>query len=166
MAKILVIDDELPIVELLSEVLTDAGHQVVVAMDGLSAPMIASREKPDLVILDFNMPAANGAKVHERLRGNTFTATTPIIFLTASPVAQVMPQVKDDNITRFLQKPIDFALLTKTLSAFLPSPTPAAPSAPPPSPSPAAFAAPAPPVEAYDPDDPNSKGGGEVLDLD
>lgn len=131
MAKILVIDDEQPIVELLSLRLTEAGHQVVVAMDGLSAPMIASREKPDLVILDFNMPAANGAKVHERLRGNTFTASTPIIFLTASPIGQVMPQVKDDNITRFLQKPVDFALLSKMMASFLPgsTPPPAAPAA-------------------------------------
>lgn len=138
MAKILVIDDEQPIVELLSLRLTEAGHQVVVAMDGLSAPMIASREKPDLVILDFNMPAANGAKVHERLRGNTFTAATPIIFLTASPIGQVMPQVKDDDITRFLQKPVDFALLAKMMASFLPgsaapppAPRPAAPDAPP-----------------------------------
>lgn len=158
MAKILVIDDEPPIVELLSLRLTEAGHQVVVAMDGLSAPMIASREKPDLVILDFNMPAANGAKVHERLRGNTFTAATPIIFLTASPIGQVMPQVKDDSITRFLQKPVDFAHLAKLMAEFLPG------SAPPP---PAARPAPAaPPAAPFDPDDPNSSGGGEVLDLD
>lgn len=161
MAKILVIDDEQPIVELLSLRLTEAGHQVVVAMDGLAAPMIATREKPDLIILDFNMPAANGAKVHERLRGNSFTASTPIIFLTASPVGQVMPQVKDDDITRFLQKPVDFAGLAKVMASFLPgsAPPPAAPAAaPPPAP-------PAPPAP-YDPDDPNSTGGGEVLDLD
>ena len=139
MAKILVIDDEQPIVELLSLRLTEAGHQVVVAMDGLSAPMIASREKPDLVILDFNMPAANGAKVHERLRGNTFTAATPIIFLSATPIGEIMPQVKDDSITRFLQKPVDFALLAKMMAAFLrggapaapPAARPAAPDAPP-----------------------------------
>ena len=164
MAKILVIDDEQYIVELLTLRLTEAGHQVVVAMDGLSAPMMASRGKPDLVILDFNMPAANGAKVHERLRGNSFTASTPIVFLTASPIGQIMPQVKDDNITRFLQKPIDFAHLAKLMAEFLPG------SAPPPAPAAPRAAAPpaaaAPPPAPYDPDDPNSAGGGEVLDLD
>lgn len=145
MAKILVIDDEQPIVELLSLRLTEAGHQVVVAMDGLSAPMIASREKPDLVILDFNMPAANGAKVHERLRGNTFTASTPIIFLTASPIGQVMPQVKDDAITRFLQKPVDFALLAKMMASFLPGA-----ASPPPAARPAAPSAPDAPPDILD----------------
>lgn len=163
MAKILVVDDEQYIVELVSLRLAEWGHQVVSALDGNAGPMIASRERPDLIILDYNMPAANGAKVHERLRGNSFTANTPIIFLTASPVAQIMPQVKDDNITRFLQKPLDFAALAKTMASLLPGSAPA-PAAPAPPAAPSAPAA--PPPEPYDPDDPNSRGGGTVLDLD
>ena len=119
MAKILVIDDEQSIVELLKLRLSEAGHAVVVAVDGLSGPMVASREKPDLIILDYNMPAANGAKVHERLRGNNFTAATPIIFLTATPIGEIITAVKDDDRTRFLQKPVDFPLLAKTMAAFL-----------------------------------------------
>ena len=120
MAKILVIDDEQAIVELLTLRLTESGHQVVVALDGFTGPMVATREKPDLIILDYNMPAANGAKVHERLRGNTFTAATPIIFLTATPIGEIITAVKDDDRTRFLQKPVDFPLLAKTMAAFLP----------------------------------------------
>lgn len=119
MAKILVIDDEPSIVALLSLKLTESGHAVVTALDGLSGPMIAAREKPDLIILDYNMPAANGAKVHERLRGNSFTAATPIVFLTATPIGEIIPQVADDDRTRFLQKPVDFGLLAKTLASFL-----------------------------------------------
>ncbi len=119
MAKILVVDDEQAIVELLTLHLTESGHQVVVALDGFTGPMVATREKPDLIILDYNMPAANGAKVHERLRGNTFTAATPIIFLTATPIGEVIMGVKDDDRTRFLQKPVDFPLLDKTIAAFL-----------------------------------------------
>ncbi len=154
MAKILVIDDDESIVGLLSLRLTEAGHTVVAALDGSSGPMIAAREKPDLIILDYNMPAANGAKVHERLRGSGFTVNTPIVFLTATPIGEIIGQVKDDNHTRFLQKPVDFAYLDKTIAAFL---SPSAPAAKP---------APAPATEPYDPDDPNSSGGGEVLDLD
>ena len=150
MAKILVIDDEQSIVELLTLRLTEAGHTVVVAMDGFSGPMVATREKPDLIILDYNMPAANGAKVHERLRGNTFTATTPIIFLTATPIGEVIVGVKDDDRTRFLQKPVDFPLLTKTLASFLGG-APAQPAAPRPAP---------------DPNGPEASAEGDVLDLD
>jgi DNA-binding response OmpR family regulator len=151
MAKILVIDDEQSIVELLNLKLTEAGHQVVIAMDGFTGPMVASKEKPDIIILDYNMPAANGAKVHERLRGNTFTAGTPIIFLTATPIGEIIIQVKDDNLTRFLQKPVDFALLAKTMAVFLPGAAPAAPASAPP--------------KRPDPDPPPGVSG-DVLDLD
>ncbi|MDD5304710.1 MAG: response regulator [Elusimicrobia bacterium] len=156
MAKILVIDDDQSIVELLGLRLTEAGHVVVTALDGSSGPMIASREKPDLIILDYNMPAANGAKVHERLRGNSFTAGTPIIFLTATPIGEIITMVKDDALTRFLQKPVDFGLLAKTMAAFLPGPAPAAPASAPPPPAPA---------KLYDPDAPPGAVG-DVLDLD
>lgn len=150
MAKILVIDDDQSIIELLSLHLKEAGHLVVVAMDGLSGPMIAAREKPDLIILDYNMPAADGARVHERLRGNSYTASTPVIFLTATPIGEIIAKVKDDALTRFLQKPADFEFLAQTIAAFLPG----AAAAPPPAP-PAQRAA----------DEP-SGAAGEILDLD
>lgn len=119
MAKILIIEDDPTIVELLRLRLGEGGHTVVVAEDGFSGPMVAMREKPDLIILDYNMPAANGAKVHERLRGNTFTVATPVVFLTATPIGEIIMMVKDDDRTRFLQKPVDFPLLTKTIASLL-----------------------------------------------
>ena len=129
MAKILIVEDDPSIIELLKLHFSEHGHQVVVAQDGLAGPMIAAREKPDLVILDFNMPAANGGKVLERLRGSTFTATTPVFFVTASPIAQIMPQVPDDPKVRFIQKPIDFAHLDKLTAEFLGSSAPPPPGA-------------------------------------
>lgn len=131
MAKILIVEDDLAIIELLRLHFAEEGHQVVVAQDGLAGPMVAAREKPDLVVLDFNMPAANGAKVLERLRGSTFTSQTPVLFVTANPLAQVMPQVPDDPRVRFMQKPVDFELLTKLTREFLGG---SAPAAPPPAP--------------------------------
>lgn len=147
MAKILIVEDDPSIVELLKLHFTERGHQVVVAQDGLSGPMIAAREKPDLVILDFNMPAANGGKVLERLRGSTFTATTPVFFVTASPIATIMTQVPDDPKVRFIQKPIDFYHLDKLMTEFL-----GAASPPPPPPGAGAHLPPlgAPPPSAAD----------------
>lgn len=135
MAKILVVEDDPNIAELLRLQLGERGHQVVVAQDGLSGPMLAAREKPALILLDFNMPAANGGKVLERLRGNSFTAATPVIFVTASPVADIMTQVPDDPRVRFIQKPVDFATLDRLLAEFLGGgapPAPGAAAAPPP----------------------------------
>ncbi|MEK7717400.1 MAG: response regulator [Pseudomonadota bacterium] len=122
MAKILVIDDEEPVLEMLSLRLNMLGYQVVLSQDGVYGPTTAEREKPDLIILDFNMPAVDGAAVHQKLRSLAATAAVPIIFLTASVVAQVMLKVKADQKTRFLAKPIDFAALAKMIAEFLPPP--------------------------------------------
>lgn len=122
MAKILVIDDEEPVLDMLHLRLTMLGYQVILSPDGVYGPETAEREKPDLIILDFNMPAIDGAVVHQRLRGLAATASVPIIFLTASVVTQVMQKVKGDQMTRFLEKPINFAVLTKMIAEFLPPP--------------------------------------------
>lgn len=116
MPKILIVEDDAAILDLLRLHLAERGHAVVVAQDGLSGPMVASKEKPELILLDFNMPAANGGKVLERLRGNSFTAFTPVIFVTASPVADIMTQVPDDPRVRFVQKPVDFDTLDRLIA--------------------------------------------------
>jgi DNA-binding response OmpR family regulator len=163
MAKILIIDADQSIIGHLSQRLGEEGHAVVGATDGSSGPMVASRERPDLIILEFHLPAANGAIVHERLRGNDFTAATPVIFLTAAPADEIRSQIKADELTCFLQKPVEFGLLAKTIIAFLPRAGPAPPSAaPPPAPPPPS---PPPRPKLYDPDSPPSISG-DVLDLD
>lgn len=130
MAKILVIDDDSTIIELLAVKLQSAGYKVVAAMDGMAASTVAVRERPDLIILDYNMPAANGAKVRERLRGSSFTATTPILLLTASPLDLVAPEMGNDALLRFMRKPVDFKRLTALIADMLgqaaPSRTPEA----------------------------------------
>lgn len=139
MAKILIVEDDPAIADLLRLKMAERGHPVLVAQDGMSGPMVASREKPDLVLLDFNMPAANGGKVLERLRLNSFTAFTPVIFVTASPVADIMSQVPDDPRVRFIQKPVDFVTLERLVSELLGggAPAPASGAAAPPPPPPA-----------------------------
>jgi|CXWL01.1.fsa_nt_gi CheY-like chemotaxis protein len=122
MAKILVIDDEESVLEMLSLRFKMLGYQVVLSQDGVYGPTTAEREKPDLIILDFNMPAVDGAAVHQKLRSLAATAAVPIIFLTASVVTQVMQKVQADQKTRFLAKPIDFDALAKMIAAFLPPP--------------------------------------------
>lgn len=119
MAKILVIDDDAAIVDLLRLRLGEAGHQVVAAMDAYGGVTAAAREKPDLITLDFQMPAGDGAKTYERLRGNTFTAGTPIIFITGMAPYDLAPVVPQDPKVRFLQKPIDMGVLFKLVGELL-----------------------------------------------
>jgi DNA-binding response OmpR family regulator len=81
--KVLVVDDDQSIVELLALVLQDAGYQVVTANDGREAIVQAIQERPDAVILDILMPGLDGWQVCDHLLSHEQTAGTPIIFLTA-----------------------------------------------------------------------------------
>jgi len=81
--KILVIDDESVLVETIAYNLEQAGYQVITAGDGTSALQAAYRELPDLIILDIMLPEMDGLEVCRQLRGESSTATTPIMMLTA-----------------------------------------------------------------------------------
>jgi two-component system, OmpR family, response regulator VicR len=78
--KILVVDDEKPIAEILRYNLEQEGFSVVVAYDGEEALLLAAREKPDLVLLDIMMPKKDGFTVCREIRSSS---NVPIIMLTA-----------------------------------------------------------------------------------
>jgi DNA-binding response OmpR family regulator len=80
MSKILVVDDEQAIVDMLAYNLTKAGHQPIIARDGEQALHLARAERPDLVILDLMLPGIDGLDVCRELRKD---GDLPIIMLTA-----------------------------------------------------------------------------------
>ena len=79
-AKILVVDDEQTLVDLLTSNLEREGYEMISANDGLTALDLADRQKPDLILLDWMMPEPNGLEVCKQLRLKT---KVPIIMLTA-----------------------------------------------------------------------------------
>jgi DNA-binding response OmpR family regulator len=87
MSKILVVDDEQSIVDVLSYNLAKSGHQPIVARDGRSAVRLARAERPDLVILDLMLPGIDGLDVCREIRKE---GNLPVIMLTA----------KDEEIDR------------------------------------------------------------------
>lgn len=83
MLKILVVDDEINIRELVKFNLDKAGYKILEASDGHSAVNIARAEKPELVILDLMLPGIDGLEVCRLLKGQRETSGIPIIMLTA-----------------------------------------------------------------------------------
>jgi DNA-binding response OmpR family regulator len=81
--KVLVVDDEQGILELLVMVLQDAGYDVSAASDGREAIVRALQERPDVIVLDILMPGLDGWQTCEHLLSHDQTASIPIIFLTA-----------------------------------------------------------------------------------
>ncbi|HTP09228.1 MAG TPA: response regulator transcription factor [Anaerolineae bacterium] len=80
MPKILIVDDEPPIIDVLSYNLKQAGYEVIIARDGEQAVAAARRDKPDLIVLDLMLPKLDGLEVQRIVRRES---ETPVIMLTA-----------------------------------------------------------------------------------
>lgn len=81
--KILIVDDEEHIVELIKFNLEANGYKTITASNGLEALELAKNEKPDLVLLDIMLPGLNGNDVCKEIRKDTEISTMPIIMITA-----------------------------------------------------------------------------------
>ena len=83
MGKILLVEDEANIRQLVRYNLEKEGFQIIEAVDGLQGVKLAKTEKPDLVLLDLMLPEMDGLEVCRNIKGNTATSSLPIIMLTA-----------------------------------------------------------------------------------
>ena len=104
--KILVIDDEQELLEVVEEVLEGNGYQVVTAKSGAEGVQLAIEEEPDLIMLDIAMPKMDGLEVLSRLRGIRETSTVPVIMLTGKGSTDNIFQAERNRATEFLIKPV------------------------------------------------------------
>ncbi|HNY13688.1 MAG TPA: response regulator, partial [Candidatus Wallbacteria bacterium] len=104
MKKILVIEDEIDIRDILNKILSFEGFNVVEADDGISGLNTARRELPDLIICDVMMPGLDGFQLAAELKKEDVTAVIPFIFLSAradrSDVRRGMELGADDYLTK------------------------------------------------------------------
>lgn len=119
MNKILVIDDEQTINELIKVNLELAGYKVVQALDGVKGFALAKQELPNAIILDVMMPEVDGYTVAQRVRQNPSTKNIPILMLTA--LSQLQDKVRgfDIGIDDYLVKPFEMEELKVRLRAIL-----------------------------------------------
>jgi CheY-like chemotaxis protein len=82
MAKVLVVDDDRVVADMYSLALSRAGHEVLVANDGLAGLRLASTAEPDLVFLDIRMPKMDGIEVLRNLKSVNRTKGIPIVMLS------------------------------------------------------------------------------------
>jgi len=83
MSRILIIDDEQDILDLLSYNLEREGYSILTASDGLTAKELSLNSSPDLIILDLMLPGINGLELCRLVRNNPKTADIPVMMLTA-----------------------------------------------------------------------------------
>ena len=119
MAKILVVDDDLAINELIKVNLELAGYSVLSALDGNKGYALCKQESPDLIVLDVMMPEVDGYTVAKRIRENDSTKDIPIIMLTALNMLQNKVQGFNIGVDDYLVKPFEMEELLVRIKALL-----------------------------------------------
>jgi DNA-binding NtrC family response regulator len=128
MANILVVDDEVGIRALLSEILTDEGHQVELAEDAASARAARDRARPDLVLLDIWMPDVDGISLLKEW-GAASQLTMPVIMMSGHGTIDTAVEATKYGAIAFLEKPITLQKLLRSVEQGLARPQPRSPEA-------------------------------------
>ena len=119
MPKILLVEDHEEIWDFLSRRLKRRGYEVVVAQDGQEGLDKARSERPDLLLLDMNLPVVDGWSVAQTLKGDTETKSIPIIALTAHAMAGDRDNSLNAGCDDYHAKPVDFSQLLNQIEAVL-----------------------------------------------
>jgi len=118
--KILVIDDEKVIVEVVKDALEERNYEVVFALDGKEGFEKVKSESPDLIVLDVHMPSMNGYEFMRALRAQSAIdgkPMTPVIVLTANETMEDLFQL--EGVKGYLVKPMEAAELIKKIEGCL-----------------------------------------------
>jgi DNA-binding NtrC family response regulator len=125
MAQILVVDDEIGIRELLSEILADEGHQVMLAESAGDARKLRERSRPDLVLLDIWMPDTDGITLLKEWAASG-QLTMPVVMMSGHGTIETAVEATRIGALDFLEKPIALQRLLSTVKRALRSPEAAA----------------------------------------
>ena len=116
---ILVADDDQALVHLLQENLALEGYQIIAAYDGTAAIDLAMERRPDLIILDINMPYSNGFDVLTHLRKTPETESIPVIFMTGIQSKTLYPVIDRHQRVAYVKKPFDLDHLNSVVKQYL-----------------------------------------------
>jgi CheY-like chemotaxis protein len=121
MVKILLVEDHEEIWDFLSRRLKRRGYDVVLAHDGQEAVEKTSSERPDVVLLDMNLPVMDGWTAARTLKADPDTANVPLIALTAHAMSGDRDKALEAGCDDYHPKPVDFSRLLSQIDAALAS---------------------------------------------
>ncbi|MCL2127114.1 MAG: response regulator [Treponema sp.] len=118
MKRILVVDDNISILKQISAHLAGE-YEVSLAKSGMLALQICAKEKPDLILLDIEMPDMDGFDVISRLKKNPYLDRIPVIFLTANHSAEIEIKALESGARDFIVKPVEKSILLHRIELHL-----------------------------------------------
>jgi CheY-like chemotaxis protein len=114
--RVLVVDDNRDIVELLQRILSLEGHDVLIARDGLEALQQEAAGQPDLVILDVNLPALDGWEVCRRIKARR---AVPVVLLTVRAERSDIERSQAAGADEHLLKPFEIGAFLKQIATVI-----------------------------------------------
>jgi CheY-like chemotaxis protein len=112
---ILIVDDNALNAVLVSDYLTSKGYRTIVANDGRNAIELAGDLRPDLVLMDIQMPAMNGIEAIRRIRADPHVRATPVIALTALAMPGDRERCLNAGANEYVSKPVSMRTLAETI---------------------------------------------------
>jgi two-component system, cell cycle response regulator DivK len=118
MKTILIVEDTELNIDLLTQLLEDDYH-LIVARNGEQGVALAIEQRPDLILMDINLPGIDGYEATRRIRANAAMMTTPIIGLSAHAMSAHAERAREAGCNDYLTKPIDEDALFGKLKQYL-----------------------------------------------
>lgn len=122
--KILIVDDEENLVELLRVNLLAAGYRVITASSGEEGLAAVAKELPDALLLDCRLPGLDGITVCRRIREDPRTCALPILFISAATQKEDMEKAFCSGGTAYIKKPFNPLSVLGQLKSLLGDPAP------------------------------------------
>ncbi len=119
-ARILIVDDDTSMLQLLKRHLSNAGYEVLTAEDGVAAGRHVLKARPDLIIADVGMPYMDGFELVAALKADSATRDIPVVFLTSRE--DVADYAKELGAVAYLHKPVLADRLVEIVALFVPAP--------------------------------------------
>jgi len=117
--NVLIVDDSNTNNILLENILLGEGIQSSIAYNGIEAIKIATKEKPDLILLDIMMPEKDGFTVFNELKDNIETKSIPVVFITARNDNELKQKALNAGAFDFIEKPISVAYVIDLVKRIL-----------------------------------------------
>jgi CheY-like chemotaxis protein len=124
MALVLVVEDQDENLDLMVYLLTAFGHETLVARDGAEGVAVAAQARPDLVVMDLQMPVMDGYEAAARLKADLGLAEIPLVAVTAYAMVGDQERILRHGFDGYLTKPIDPEVFVSELERHLTSRTP------------------------------------------
>ncbi len=119
MSKILIVEDNAKNMKLVRDILRHKGHETLEAVNGEDGVRLALQDRPDLVLMDIQLPDIDGITALQRIRADATLDATPVLAVSASVMPDEQQKIVTSGFDAYVTKPINLKQFLETVQRFL-----------------------------------------------